>query len=151
MFAEPDKLLHVNVARPEQAALVGHEKRDSAPVVALLPNTRITRGMERPGTEKRRATMQLTPVAAPRSEMGRRVEQLVGRSSGDGWCPPELPDPHTCASFALSALCGQCNAMPATRTRTRTLRSRWPCLAGSTGLHSHAPVRRTGVAIGPGR
>ncbi len=44
-----------------------------------MPNARITRGMERQGTETRRATMKLTPVAAPRSEMGRRVEQLVGR------------------------------------------------------------------------
>jgi hypothetical protein len=43
-----------------------------------VPNARVTRGMERPGTVTRRATMQLTPVAAPRSEMGRRVEQLVG-------------------------------------------------------------------------
>jgi hypothetical protein len=44
-----------------------------------VPNARVTRGMERPGTETRRATMELTPAAAPRSEMGRRVEQLVGR------------------------------------------------------------------------
>jgi hypothetical protein len=44
-----------------------------------MPNARLTRGMERPGTETRGATMQLTPAAAPRSEMGRRVEQLVGR------------------------------------------------------------------------
>jgi hypothetical protein len=43
-----------------------------------VPNARLTRGMERPGAETRRATMQLTPVAAPLSEMGRRVEQLVG-------------------------------------------------------------------------
>ncbi len=43
-----------------------------------MPNARLTRGMERPGTETRRATMKLTPEAAPRSEMGRRVEQLVG-------------------------------------------------------------------------
>ncbi len=43
-----------------------------------MPNTRVTRGMERPGAVTRRATMQLTPVAAPRSEIGRRVEQLVG-------------------------------------------------------------------------
>jgi hypothetical protein len=43
-----------------------------------VPNARVTRGMERPGTVTRRATMKLTPVAAPRSEIGRRVEQLVG-------------------------------------------------------------------------
>ncbi len=43
-----------------------------------MPNARLTRGMERPGTETRRATIRLTPAAAPRSEMGRRVEQLVG-------------------------------------------------------------------------
>jgi hypothetical protein len=43
-----------------------------------VPNARLKRGMKRPGTATRRATMQLTPVAAPRSEMGRRLEQLVG-------------------------------------------------------------------------
>ncbi len=43
-----------------------------------MPNARVKRGMRRPGTATRRATMKLTPVAAPRSEMGRRLEQLVG-------------------------------------------------------------------------
>ncbi len=43
-----------------------------------MPNVRVTRGMERPGAVTRRATMKLTPAAAPRSEIGRRVEQLVG-------------------------------------------------------------------------
>jgi hypothetical protein len=56
------------------------------------------------GTAERRATMELAPAAQTAGSRWPSAAYRGWAVPGDGWCPPELPDQHTCTSFALSAL-----------------------------------------------
>jgi hypothetical protein len=99
------------------------------------------------GTAERRATMELAPVAQTAGSRWPSAAYRGWAVPGDGWWPPELPDPHTCASFALSALRGQCDARPTTRTSARSLIAKCSGRVNVTGARRMSTNKhRAGVA-----
>jgi hypothetical protein len=65
--------------------------------------------------------MELAPAAQTAGSRWPSAAYRGWAVPGDGWCPPELPDQHSCASFALSALRGQCDTRPTDCVRTQPL------------------------------